>query len=149
MLPFRDDTFDLVVVNGVLEWVGVAGAPKDPRGLQRSCLREVRRVLKEDGTLYLAIENRLYPGYVLKDAHVKAPLVGILPRRVANRIMNWFYQEPYRTYTYSLWGLERLVCESGFTLSSVFVPIYTYWYPCVIKPRGAPQKLYRSDLCVL
>jgi SAM-dependent methyltransferase len=143
-LPFRDNTFDLVILNGVLEWVGVAGTPRDPRDMQKGCLQEARRVLREGGILYLAIENRLYPGYILRDAHVGVPLVGILPRRMANCIMTWLYQKPYRTFIYSYWELKRLVHESGFASSSVYVPIYTYWYPCVIQPISDGRGILRS-----
>jgi len=131
-LPFADGVFDMVLINGVLEWVGSAETPQDPRDLQKQFLREVRRVLKVDGLFYLAVENRLFPGYVLRDPHSRIPLVGILPRRMANSIAKRFYLKPYRTFIYSYWGLERLVRESGFTSFRCFTPIYTYWYPCAL-----------------
>jgi SAM-dependent methyltransferase len=144
MMPFGDNTFDLVLINGVLEWVGVTGVAEDPRDVQKRCLEEVRRVLKEDGFFYLAIENRLFPGYILKDAHAKVPLVGVLPRKVADGITKRFYQKPYRTYTYSSWGLKKLVRESGFTSCSVFTPIYTYWYPYAIQPISSRRRILQS-----
>jgi len=149
-LPFPDSTFDLVLVNGVLEWVGGVKSPHDPREVQMRLLREVRRVLRDGGAVYLAIENRLFPGYVLKDPHTQIPLVGIMPRKLANGIAERFYHKPYRTYTYSFWELERLMRESGFTSLSAYVPVYTYWFPCAIHPvsdrKGIMQSLASLDL---
>lgn len=61
-LPLPDSSVDLVVVNGVLEWIpaGVAG---DPESVQQAFLDEVGRILKPTGQLYLGIENRYGASY--------------------------------------------------------------------------------------
>src|SRR5207302_3160318 len=84
-LPFRDNFFDLVCFNGVLEWVACS-IPGDPRWVQRELLREVRRVLKPSGQLYVGIENRFALDYFRgsRDEHVQLPYVTLLPRALAN-----------------------------------------------------------------
>ena len=57
-LPFPDDFFDLVVCNGVLEWIGVINDTVEPREAQIAFLQEVKRVLSRRGCLYVGIENR-------------------------------------------------------------------------------------------
>lgn len=143
-LPFQDNAFDLVLVNGVLEWVGTIDVPRDPRDLQKQFLDQVRRVMKPGGFFYMAIENRLFPGYILRDSHTKVPLVGVLPRQLADRIARWFYHQPYRTYTYSYWGLEKLVREAGFRSCCFYTPLDTYWYPYAIEPIFDRKRVLHS-----
>ena len=45
-LPFQDNYFDLVICNGVLEWIGTMNANVPPREAQLAFLREMRRVLQ-------------------------------------------------------------------------------------------------------
>ena len=69
-LPFADRHFDLVVSNHVLEHVG-------GRSEQLAHLREVARVLKDDGVVYLATPNR----WTLLEPHYRLPLLSWLPER--------------------------------------------------------------------
>jgi SAM-dependent methyltransferase len=66
-LPFRDDSFDLVVAGDVIEHV------PDPVAMVRSC----HRVLRGGGSLWLATPNRLSP---TPEPHVRLWGVGYLPR---------------------------------------------------------------------
>ena len=106
-LPFADGSFDLVVLSGVLEWVafeeeviterdwrkfGRGLQPKksikyaeNPRAVQLRVLKEINRVLKPGGSIYLAIENRI--GYIYlvgyPDEHMNIPFVSLMPRFMA------------------------------------------------------------------
>src|SRR5438552_14719685 len=57
-LPLAENSFDLVVVNGVLEWVGEWDLTVDPRTVQINFLRKICSLLKNDGVLLVGIENR-------------------------------------------------------------------------------------------
>ena len=65
-IPFPDGTFDVVITNQVLEHVPDAGLH----------LREIRRVLPDDGVVYLATPNKWW----LTDPHYKMPFISWLPR---------------------------------------------------------------------
>ncbi len=68
-LPFDDTSFDIVITNHVIEHVG-------GRNDQRHHLREIARVLKPSGIVYLAMPNRWAP----VEPHFRLPLLSWLPR---------------------------------------------------------------------
>lgn len=138
-LPFPDNTFDCVIVNGVLEWLGTeqdiilerhwSGGQEelryyssDPREMQIAGLRELARVLKAGGTIYIAIENRIGLQYFLghPDDHVNVRFASLLPRRLANLFTKLRRNTPYRTYTYTPNALARLAESAGFRAAKLF-----------------------------
>ncbi|MFH1361980.1 MAG: class I SAM-dependent methyltransferase [bacterium] len=129
-LPFPDQSFDAIIMNGVLEWVGSYVETDDPLRLQENCLREVRRVLKPFGELWLGIENRFGRRYFngAPDDHLKyyqgskIAYTTIVPRFVANLITRKKLGQPYRTYTHSLPGYKRLLKRTGFKETQFFYP---------------------------
>jgi SAM-dependent methyltransferase/aminoglycoside phosphotransferase (APT) family kinase protein len=139
-LPFRDASLDIVVMSGVLEWVGEGDmaeyfegskparlwrgllsplGARSPRRIQIDFLKEIRRVLKPDGQLFVAIENRLNYEYFGErpDHHSGLPFGSLLPRPVANLYSLYRNRKPYRTYTHTLSGYRRLMKEAGFSES--------------------------------
>lgn len=138
-LPFAGNSFDLVILNGVLEWAGY-GKQEDPFLLQRKALREAFRVLKKGGKLYLAIENRFYPFNILKDPHVRLPLVAVLPFKLSNMISRLLSGRPYRTPLYSYHGLKRMVEEAGFHGARFYSGLLSYQYPSVVMNLDTVRK---------
>ena len=69
-LPFPDASFDLVLSNHVIEHVG-------NRSHQNDHIREIARVLRPGGALYLAMPNRWAP----VEPHFKLPFLSWLPER--------------------------------------------------------------------
>ena len=114
-LPFPDDSFDAVVVNGVLEWVP-SGLPGNPREVQMAFLKEVRRVLKPEGCLFLGIENR----YAWKtwarnpDGHTGLRFVPWLPRVLDDLYSRVNGKGGYRNYLYGPGQYRQLLSECGF-----------------------------------
>ena len=43
-IPFKDNYFDMVILNGVLEWVGAQTKTGDPLQIQKNCLKEIKRI---------------------------------------------------------------------------------------------------------
>lgn len=136
-LPFPDQSLDCVTLSGVLEWVAddssivrrqttkpgkaLAGVmsffgASNPRKTQLRFLKEIRRVLKPEGQLFVGIENRLSYRYFggRPDHHSGLWYASLLPRFVANLYSILANRRPYRTYTYSYAGYSRLLKEAGF-----------------------------------
>jgi SAM-dependent methyltransferase len=135
-LPFAKGSFDLAVMNGVLEWVA-EGRSGDPGDIQASALHKVLELLKPGGYLYLGIENRLGPGYFIgyNDPHCGLPFVTVLPRRLAH----WYARKRghsggYRNYLYSSRGYRQLLQKTGFSGVELYVALPSYNHPRYLIP---------------
>ena len=130
-LPFADNAFDAVIMNGVLEWVGAYLAQGDPLKIQSACLKETARVLKPGGEIWLGIENRfgLRYFYGAPDDHLlyyapekRLAYTTLMPRLLADLVTRQKLGRPYRTYTHSLWGLKRLLNRAGLDRLEFYYP---------------------------
>jgi SAM-dependent methyltransferase len=146
-LPFAPQSFDLVAMNGVLEWVP-EGRSEDPRELQLAALRNVLRVLRPGGSLYVGIENRLSAGYFVgyRDPHCSLPWVTILPRPLAH----WYARRKgmkngYRNYLYSSSGYRKLLLEAGFSAVEIYVALPSYNFPRYFVPLQNAVFNYYSE----
>ena len=129
---FQNVSYDLVIINGVLEWIGNGIKMGNPKDLQHQFLNVCYQKLKNDGLVYLAIENRNYPGWLRRDPHSKLPFTAIAPRKIASMISLIMLHKTYRTYIYSYRSLTRLMKKSGFFLSSKFYVYHSYRSPKIL-----------------
>ncbi len=134
-LPFAAGSFDLAAMNGVLEWVaeGLAG---DPGQLQEAALKNVFRMLRPGGYLYLGIENRLSMGYFRgwPDPHCGLPFVTILPRPLAHWYARRKGHNGYRNYLYSSRGYRKLLRKAGFSQIEIYLALPSYNHPRMLLP---------------
>jgi len=70
ILPFDDCSFDVVISNHVIEHVG-------DHSEQLKHLSEIRRVMKQSGSAYLAVPNR----WMLTEPHYQLPFLSWLPTK--------------------------------------------------------------------
>jgi cyclopropane fatty-acyl-phospholipid synthase-like methyltransferase len=131
-LVFPKETFDVAIVNGVLEWIPelepvvvndywygakARGATGNPGEMQKAFLENIHAGLKTGGRLMLAIENRydykMFCG--IRDPHTGTFFTTLVPRWLANMISIVFRKREYRPWIYSFKGLEKLIKEAGFT----------------------------------
>lgn len=151
-LPFPDRTFNLVVANGIIQWIGLADPTRPVEELQLQFLRECRRVLRPGGTLFLGCENRygLFNWLGAKD-HSGLPYTSLMPRWMADRVVRRYRKREgkfvrsfraqddwadYRTHTHSVQGYERLLLKAGFG------GIRGYW---AHPSNNEPQYMGRLD----
>ena len=134
-LPCAKESFDLVVMNGVLEWVA-AGRAGDPGAVQQEALRKVASLLRPGGYLYLGIENRLCSGSFMgyPDPHCGLPHVTILPRPLAQWYARRKGADGYRNYLYSSRGYRKLLQKTGFSNMEFYVAVPSYNHPRFLIP---------------
>ncbi|HRZ30057.1 MAG TPA: class I SAM-dependent methyltransferase [Candidatus Paceibacterota bacterium] len=132
--PFSRESFDLIVMNGLLEWVGVTDRFSNPREAQIASLKICRDLLKKDGYLYVGIENRFALSYLRGRDHSGLYYTSYLPRWLANFYTKFRKGENYQTYTYTKVGYEKLFREVGFDNVSFYLPYPGYNLPRVMIP---------------
>ena len=138
-LPFADSAFDLVTMNGVLEWAALYSAG-EPRALQIGMLEEMRRVTAEDGVCAVAIENRyaLESLLALADTHTGLTFVTAMPRALADLLSRLRRNEPYRVYLYGLNEYSDIFRAAGFGDVAVLDLDSSYNdYDFVVRPDDA------------
>ncbi len=141
-LPFMNETFDLVILNGSLEWLPRWVQGGSPTAVQHQFLKEVKRILKKEGEVPVGMENRwsatLFAGQ--RERHSSLRFAPLMPRAIADLYERIFTGTPYRTYTYSRYGLIRLLRLAGFKNFQVYWPWWIYDSPRHVFPEN--QSVY-------
>ena len=145
-VEFAEGIFDLVSFTGVLEWVGVGHAPKNPRDVQLDALRRAHRSLADDGLVSIGIENRIGFNNILGAVdHSGLRFTSLMPRGVADmyvKLRKKSYREErvsasYRTYTYTGRGYEKLLKDAGFRNVQIFIAHPHYAHPqCLLYVKS-------------
>ena len=144
-LPFPPESFDLVVFNGVIEWLPSGQRSENPAAVQLAGLRKALELLRRGGHVCIGIDNRWCHEYFLgaRDPHANVRWVTIAPRRVANWLMRRAKAERYENYLYGSRGYRRLLQRAGFSEPQVFMAIDSHHQPEFIVPiDGAPARYF-------
>jgi SAM-dependent methyltransferase len=131
-INLKKSSINIAIVNGVLEWIAETNQVvvdkylnkrekkkndySIPGNIQKKFLKKIFNSLKENGQLYLAIENRYdYKMFFgLKDPHNGTLFTTIFPKSISNIISLLFKGKPYRTWIYSYSQLNKILIECGF-----------------------------------
>jgi SAM-dependent methyltransferase/uncharacterized protein YbaR (Trm112 family) len=147
--PFSDGAFDLVILNGVLEWLAHGSSDRSPRAVQLRFLGEAARVLRRDGHVFVGIENRYGKDYFFGklEEHARLPYVSLFPRWIADLYARARSGQPYRTWTYSSRGLSALLRQAGFRRRRLLLPIpdYREYYRIVDGESKASINTYLGE----
>jgi len=129
-LPFEKDFFDVVIMIGVLEWLGASVTKLRPRAAQEEGLGAILDTLKPGGRLLVGIENRVGYDLILGHAdHSKRAYTSLMPRRVADAYMKLRGDGYYKTYTYTANGYRQLLKKVGFSRVLVYGTLPDYRFP--------------------
>lgn len=107
ILPFPEDSFDLILFNEVIEHL---------RLNPFKALREIFRVMKPEGTLFLSTPNITFLHRVNFFLHGKSFLGN--PVKIFQKVENLGHIGHYRIYTLS--ELKEMLNHVGFKINSVF-----------------------------
>lgn len=115
MLPYADDTFDVVLLNYVLEWCA-GRADDNPHEFHRGFIKEIYRVLKPGGRFFISTKNRFALKYVTGsvDEHSGIRFGNALPKWLHKRVRGNRDLGHPAGHLHSWRGLERLLNDVGF-----------------------------------
>lgn len=145
-LPFENEKFDLIILNGVLEWLPVFKTDMNPRKVQIYYLKLLKKLLKKGGYIYIGIENRMAYGYFIgeRDPHILLKYVTILPRWISHIICKIKIGDIYRPYLYTHVGYKKLLEESGFESSEIYSALPSYNEPNAITHISKHSREYKG-----
>ena len=150
-IKFPKNSYDIAVVNGVLEWLpeykpvelksyfklkDLSNEYKDPKIIQKEFLVNIREGLAKEGKLFLAIENRYDYKMFLgsKDRHADSYFTTIFPYKISNFLYKIFKGKNYRTTIYSFNELKILLKSTGFSSVDLYACWPHYHFPEYIIP---------------
>lgn len=133
-LPFPKGSFDLIVMNGLLEWVGATDRYSNPREAQIASLRICKDLLKEGGYLYIGIENRFALSYLYALDHSGLRFTSYMPRFLADWYCKLRKGKRYDTYTYNVGGYRKLLLDAGFGEADFYLVYPGYNCPRITIP---------------
>ncbi len=110
-LPFEDAGFDVVISNHVIEHVGDKDA-------QLTHLREIRRVLRAGGCVYLAVPNR----WMLTEPHYRLKFLSWLPKPWRTPYLRWSGKgDLYDCEPLELAQIEAMLATAGVSYRNICV----------------------------
>jgi SAM-dependent methyltransferase len=152
---FAPGQFDVIVVNGVLEWAALFDLGGSPEEVQARFLHNLRKLLTPEGYLYIGIENR-FGWSQLRGAldHSGLRYTSLLPRWLASEVcarsVNYRSNANlgYRTYTYSHRGYRQLFQRAGLAIATTWIAPHGYNLPNELIPlnRHAISRYVRTRL---
>jgi ubiquinone/menaquinone biosynthesis C-methylase UbiE len=148
--PFAEHSFDIVLMNGVLEWVGTSIDGMSAGEAQLAALKEVRRILKPEGVLYVGIENSHGYRYILggDDDHTGLPHITYHVREKADEVAWKRTKKDYRTFTYDMAGYHELLEAAGFESMEFFYPYPDYKHVQALFPLDDVRPLQFYYRCL-
>lgn len=116
-LPYQNECFDMVVLNLVFEWCASRCLDESITNVQRRLLDEIFRVLKVDGSLYLATKNRFALRFLIgkPDEHCyDIPFGSALPRSLTQYLVRRRGYARSAGFLYSYKALQAILRDAGF-----------------------------------
>jgi len=107
-LPFVDNVFDVVISNQIIEHV--------PN--QNLHIKEIHRVLKKNGVVYLATPNK----YWITDPHSKLPFISWFPRKISSFYLKLLKNRKWDIYPLSYNQIKKLI-KNKFVSSNMTLKI--------------------------
>lgn len=124
-LPFADSTFDLIIIQDVIEHIE----------LLNNFRKEIIRVLKHNGSVYLSTPNRLSIINLLSDPHWGTPFISILNRKIIRNFFIKYFRktEKHRKDIPQLLSLNKIL------------NLFSYQFEIKIMTDFAVEELFKEN----
>ncbi|MFH1390372.1 MAG: class I SAM-dependent methyltransferase [Candidatus Margulisiibacteriota bacterium] len=143
-LPFRDESFDVVVLGMTLQWVGTSSAKESPDAIQQRLLKDIFRVLKRGGVLCFFDKNRYSYSYLINEPDPSTLMyASFLPRRIADLYVQLMSRisgmnnkkyfrfvkdvtlasSRYRNYRHCFIHIKKMIGWAGFSRINFYLPL--------------------------
>lgn len=125
---FESDQFDLIILNGVFEWIGEFSIGENPLQIQKNSLEKIFKLLKPGGKLYIGIENKFGLKYLLgeSDDHTGLKDVVYLENNLQSSIHKIVNQKDLRVFTHSKKDYKTMLENTGFKSITFFGDLPDY-----------------------
>ncbi len=140
-LPFEKKQFNLIILNGVLEWVGSFQSLVDPIAAQQQVLENINNLLVPGGYLYIGIENKYGLKYLLGeiDDHTGLPDFTYLPEERAKQVFRDKFGKDLRVFVHSKNSYETMLKNAGFNQIQFFGALPDYKLPHSMVDLSRPE----------
>lgn len=132
-LPFPEESFDFILLNGILEWIPLTEGADFHTALdtQLQFLTRMSALLKKSGLIFLAMENRFALRYYLgyPEDHTEIPYLSIMPRLDANRLHRQTKGSDFVTWTWSYQDYHNHLPRTGLMLDKLYGLFPDYRFP--------------------
>lgn len=120
--PFRHEQFDLVILNGSLEYMGVGTKGAPIYDVQNKALEKVHTLLKPGGVVYIGIENALGLKYLFgaPDDHTGIKHSSYLNEPEAVEMAKKTSNVDLRIKTWSLAEYQQMLSSVGFVIEQTY-----------------------------
>jgi ubiquinone/menaquinone biosynthesis C-methylase UbiE len=121
--PFKDNSFDLVIFNGSLEWIGIGrNSGESIQSIQSEALKKVASILKPDGQVYIGIENSIGLKYIMgsMDDHTGISYISFLDEKKAQQKYQEIKKDRLPAKTWSLTEYIDLLNNAGLEIVNIY-----------------------------
>ncbi|MFX0133461.1 MAG: methyltransferase domain-containing protein [Candidatus Hodarchaeota archaeon] len=150
-MPFLDETFDIISLNGIQQWIGLLKNRVDVHTVQFKILAEAMRLLKPGGYLYIGTKNRIGYDIFMRDIEQSGmSFINLLPRRLSKFYIQHLVKDSYqtkdvqnyyRTYTYTPWGYKKLLTKVGLSNIKFYWVVTSHYNPIAFAPIKEGKKI--------
>ncbi len=147
---FESNQFNIIILNGVFEWISEFSSGENPLQLQKNLLKKLFRLLKPNGILYIGIENRFGLKYLLgeSDDHTGLDDFVYLEHDLQSSIYKTTKQKDLRVFTYSKKDYSLMLESAGFNSVSFFgdLPDYKRIKTMIELSTTNPTSFHKKNL---
>ncbi|MBE3089005.1 MAG: methyltransferase domain-containing protein [Actinobacteria bacterium] len=131
-LPFQDNYFDLVAIKNVIDRRDIDSYSRNPRTTHLYFFKEIKRILKPNGCLYLGSPNKIkFSSFLRGKNYGISSLACDIPDKITelhdknhfgknNEIKNESKIKRFQFFSYSFFGYKKILKEAGFSNNELY-----------------------------